>query len=426
MEDFSQFAPVSDSLESFDQFAKVEDSSKLPELPPVPADTQSDYSFVGFANPTTLPKAQKAAEQVMAEQEPGYFSNAFNYAAGEEQSDPNFLGKVWKGASQSPLYEHPFETLAGIGAGILTPMSWGPLGQMVLSGGAVGLGNVADQALVDESTDRTFKERATEAGMSGLGAGLFSGLGYGLAKGMQNYASPYIKAVKDYAAKKETVQAFKDWLQSIPAQRATDEVTMLRMLGSEKDNLRFPKIKELLDAGASGDDILDLIRNNKTVSDAVLEEVTSKMQELPKYRVFGPSDPMKYSTIEDYLAKGLGTKAATPTTGEVGQYVLENLQEPIAPTAQLIPESFKEFVARRMPGYAFMSNLPPVSKIASGLAGFEAKAAPVVMQGADYLAPAVARGLGSAGGVGGGILGSEATRSIQDELVPMRGLPPIF
>ena len=55
-------------------------SSKLPSLPEVPSDTPVDYSFVGFANPTTLPKAQKAASQVMAEQEPGYFSSALNYA----------------------------------------------------------------------------------------------------------------------------------------------------------------------------------------------------------------------------------------------------------------------------------------------------------------------------------------------------------
>ena len=69
-------------------------SSKLPSLPEVPSDTPVDYPFVGFANPTTLPKAQKAASQVMAEQEPGYFSSALDYARGEEQTDPNLLGEI--------------------------------------------------------------------------------------------------------------------------------------------------------------------------------------------------------------------------------------------------------------------------------------------------------------------------------------------
>ena len=397
------------------------DSTKLPSLPPVPADTQSDYSFVGFANPTTLPKAQKAAEQVMAEQEPGYFSNAFNYAAGEEQSDPNFLGKVWKGASQSPLYEHPFETGAGIAAGVLTPMSLGPLGpivQMAITGGSVGTGNVLDQALLDSDTTRTWKERTAETAGSTIGAGLLSGLGYGIASGMKNYAAPYLKAVADYGAKTKAIQSFRDWLGKAPINEAVAEVRGAKKLFPGASNIdqmvrdqAETKLQELVDLKMTGEDILTQMRQDPDVAQAVATQVSSKMsKELPEYAgLFGEGN-------------------ASPTVGEVGRYILENTEIPPSVRASdyVLPDWLARYAQLKMPSLGAIGEATPLGGMARGIGDY---VAPRILHTVDYLAPVVSKGLGSAGGVTGGILGSESTRSVQDlkkDLESRFEMPPVY
>lgn len=424
MEDWSQFAPV-DSVESFDQFEEVKDSTKLPSLPEIPSDTPVDYSFVGFANPTTLPKAQKAAEQVMAEQEPGYFSSALDYARGDEQVDPNLLGKVWKAASQSALYEHPFETGAGIAAGLLNPMA-GPMGQMAMSGVAVGAGNVLDQALLDSDTTRTWKERTVETAGSTVGAGLLSGLGYGIASGMDRYAAPYFKAMADYGAKTKAVQAFKKWLSEIPKEKAAYELGMLRSLGTDPANLRVPKITSLLSEAKPGEDILSLIRNNKEIGDAVAEQVGYKMiDEIPAHQVFGPPNLEGMSLAEALVAS---RAPELPSKWNIGQYILENTKNPVAPVASeyAIPDALKDYFARTSPGMALTSKLPVVRNMATSLADWSS---PWLLSGARSLAPGASKGLGSVFGVTGGIIGSEGTRYVQDlkkDLESRFEMPPVY
>jgi len=415
MEDWSQFTPVEDSVESFDQFEEVKDSTKLPQLPEVPSDTPVDYSFVGFANPTTLPKAQKAAEQVMAEQEPGYFSKAYNYAAGEEQSDPNFLGKVWKGASQSALYEHPFETGAGIAAGLLNPMAMaGPIAQTAMSGVAVGAGNILDQALLDSDTTRTWKERTAETVGSTIGAGLLSGLGYGIASGMKNYAAPYLKAVADYRAKSKAVQAFRDWIGDAPIKDAAAEVRATKKLfpgASDIDQMvrdqAEDKLQELVDLKMHGADILTLMRQSPEAAQSVVTRVSKKMSdELPEYSgLFGP-------------------KNASPTTGEVGRYILENAELPQAVRSSdyILPDWLARYAQRKMPSLGAIGEATPLGGMARGIGNY---VGPKILPTVDYLAPLASKGLGSVLGVTGGIVGSEATRATQDKLKNYQ-LPPVY
>lgn len=420
MEDWSQFAPV-DSVESFDQFEEVKDSTKLPSLPEVPSDTPVDYSFVGFANPTTLPKAQKAAEQVMAEQEPGYFTRAFDYAAGEEQTDPNLLGKVWKGASQSALYEHPFETGAGVAAGLLNPMA-GPIAQTAMSGVAVGAGNVLDQALLDSDTTRTWKERTAETAGSTIGAGLLSGLGYGIASGMKNYAAPYLKAVADYGAKTKAVQAFKKWLSEIPKEKAAYELGMLRSLGTDPANLRVPKITSLLSEAKPGEDILSLIRNNKEIGDAVAEQVGYKMiDEIPAHQVFGPPNLEGMSLGEALVAS---RAPELPSKWNIGQYILENTEIPQAVRSSdyILPDWLARYAQRKMPSLGIIGEATPLGGMARGIGNY---VGPRILPAVDYLAPVASKGLGSVLGVTGGIVGSEATRAVQDKLRNYQ-LPPVY
>ena len=398
--------------------SEIVDSTKLPSLPEVPSDTPVDYSFVGFANPTTLPKAQKAAEQVMAENEPGYVSSAWNYATGEEQPDPNLLGKVLKGASQSALYEHPFETGAGIVAGVLTPMSLGPLYQMAVSGGSVGAGNVLDQALLDSDTTRTWKERTAETAGSTMGAGLLSGLGYGIASGMKNYAAPYLKAVADYGAKTKAVQAFRDRLWKAPINEAVAEVRATKKLfpgESDIDQMirdqAETKLQELVDLKMTGKDILTQMRQDPDVAQAVKSLVSRKMSnELPEYAgLFGPRN-------------------ASPTTGEVGRYILENTEVPQAVRASdyVLPDWLARYAQRKMPSLGAIGEATRLGGMARGIGDY---VAPRILPTVDYLAPAVSKGLGSAGGVTGGILGSEATRSVQDlkkDLDSRFEMPPVY
>lgn len=162
---------------------------KLPELPPVPADTQSDYSFVGFANPTTLPKAQKAASQLMAEQEQGYIPKALAYASGEAQEDPNALGQFIKGnvTGVQRMVDRPIETAATVGSAFL-PASW----PSVLYGGVLtGTGTALD-ALHGE--DITSRDAYTSAALGGLG----TGIGTIVGKVGNKIATPVIDALKKY------------------------------------------------------------------------------------------------------------------------------------------------------------------------------------------------------------------------------------
>lgn len=389
------------------------DSTKLPSLPEVPSDTPVDYSFVGFANPTTLPKAQKAAEQVMAEQEPGYFSSALDYVRGDEQVDPNLLGKVWKGASQSALYEHPFETGAGIAAGLLNPMA-GPMGKMAMSGVAVGAGNVLDQALLDSDTTRTWKERTTETVGSTVGAGLLSGLGYGIASGMKNYAAPYLKAVSDYRAKSKAVQAFRDWIGDAPIKDAAAEVRATKKLypgESDIDQMIIDqaedKLQELVDLKMHGADILTMMRQSPEAAKSVVTLVSKKLSnELPEYSgLFGP-------------------KNASPTTGEVGRYILENTEVPQAVRSSdyILPDWLARYAQRKMPSLGIIGEATPLGGMARGIGNY---VGPRFLPAVDYLAPLASKGLSSVLGVTGGIVGSEATRHVQDKLKNYQ-LPPVY
>lgn len=433
--------------------SSVSEIVSTPELPEVPADTPSDISVVGFANPTTLAKAQRYVDSQNADTsvsqgllprilegasrsplyepeyapgyEPGYealasgVGNALNYAAGEEQEDPSLLGRMWKGASQSALYEHPIETGAGIAAGILTPMSLGALGQMGVTGSAVGAGNLLDQALRDSDTTRTWKERASEAAGSAVGAGLLSGLGYGIASGMKNYAAPYMKAVSDYAAKTKALQGFNTWLRGRAIRKALGNLGTVErnksayelideVLGGQAplaDKLSSESINRLKDL-RTGKDLLDIMREDPHTADVIENLISRKMQlELPEYSVFGSG-------------------SATPTTGEVGRYILEHSQEPakVVPSQYILPDWAARYAQRAFPGTTAAAEMSGVGKIARGLGDY---IGPKFLPAVDYLAPAVSKGLGSAGGVTGGIIGSEGVQAIQD-LQSRQEMPPVY
>lgn len=429
MEDFSQFAPVSDSLESFDQFAKVEDSSKLPELPPVPSDTPVDYSFVGFANPTTLPKAQKAASQVMAEQEqrdnpsPVDWSH-FGFTNPTGETYEQLLAESPSKDNRIVQYiaKHPIETCAGLAAGLLTP---GIPASIAIAGLSAGAGNIADQAIFDTDTTRSLGNRLTETGVATGASALGAGLGYGISAGLNRYAAPYFKAVADYGEKTAAVQAFKKWLSEIPKEKAAYELGMLRSFGTDPANLRVPKITSLLSEAKPGEDILSLIRDNKEIGDAVAEQVGYKMiDEIPAHQVFGPPN-LEGMSLEEALVASRAPEL--PSKWNIGQYILENTKNPVAPVASeyAIPEALKDYFVRTNPGMAFTSKLPVVRNMATSLADW---ASPQLLSGARSLSSGIHKASPVAG-VASGILGSEATRSVQDlkkDLESRFEMPPVY
>lgn len=445
----AEFADLPQEMEA-DIGEITESNAQEAPLPEVPADTPSDISVVGFANPTTLAKAQRYVESQNEDSqespslvsrmlegashsplyepeyapgyEPGYESLAtgigrdLNYAAGEEQDSPSLLGRAWRAASQSPLYEHPIETGAGIAAGILTPMSLGALGQMGVTGAAVGAGNVLDQALLDSDTTRTLGDRASEAAGSAMGAGLLSGLGYGIASGMKNYAAPYMKAVSDYAAKTKALEQFKSWLENAPIKSAVAEIRATKRLfpgSSDVDQMVLDqaemKLQELID-NKIGKDVLETMYQDPDAAEAIANLVSRKMQnELPEYNVFGPM-------------------SASPSTGEVGRYILENTQAPkaVIPSEYILPDWLARYAQLKMPSLGAIGEATPLGGMARGIGDY---VAPRILPAVDYLAPAVSKGLGSAGGVTGGILGSESTRSVQDvkkDLESRFEMPPVY
>ncbi len=427
MEDWSQFAPV-DSVESFDQFEEVKDSTKLPSLPEVPSDTPVDYSFVGFANPTTLSKAQKAAEQVMAEQEQRYNPSPVDWS---HFGFTNPTGETYEQLlAESPskdnrivqyIAKHPFETGAGLAAGLLTPTGAGIPASIAIAGLSSGAGNIADQAIFDRDTTRSFGERATEAGVTTGASALGAGLGYGISAGLNRYAAPYFKAIADYGEKTAAVQAFKKWLSEIPKEKAAYELGMLRSLGTDPANLRVPKITSLLSEAKPGEDILSLIRNNKEIGDAVAEQVGYKMiDEIPAHQVFGPPN-LEGMSLEEALVASRAPEL--PSKWNIGQYILENTKNPVAPVASeyAIPDALKDYLARTSPGIALTSKLPVVRNMAASLADF---ASPKLLSGARSIAPVV-HSASPVAGVASGILGSEATRTVQDKLKNYE-LPPVY
>lgn len=168
--------------------------AQLPELPAVPADTPSEYSFVGFANPTTLPKAQKAAEQLMAEQERPYLQKALAYVGGEEQEDPNLLGKFIKGnvTGVKRMADRPIETAATVGSALL-PASW----PAILYGGTLtGTGTALD-ALHNE--DISTKDVYSSTALGALG----TGIGTAVGKIGNRIATPVVDALKKHTMKSE-------------------------------------------------------------------------------------------------------------------------------------------------------------------------------------------------------------------------------
>lgn len=428
MEDWSQFAPV-DSVESFDQFEEVKDSTKLPSLPEVPSDTPVDYSFVGFANPTTLPKAQKAAEQVMAEQEqrdnpsPVDWSHfGFTNPTGEtyEQllaESPN---------RDNPLVQyvakHPIQTGAGLAAGLLTPTGAGIPASIAIAGLSSGAGNIADQAIFDTDTTRSLGNRLTEAGVATGSSALGAGLGYGISAGLNRYAAPYFKAVADYGAKTKAVQAFKDWLAQKATRKAgsllfdasnvADDLASAGLSNQEVSRMAVEPTEQMLKdivSSAREGKILDILRTNEQVAPTVRRLAALRLRETsPEYRVFA------------------GT-AEGPTTGEVGRYLIENTQNPVAPLARdyAIPDALKNYLARTSPGMALTSKLPVVRNMATSLADW---ASPQLLSGARSLSSGIHKASPVAG-VASGILGSEATRSVQDvkkDLESRFEMPPVY
>ncbi len=403
-------------------------SSKLPSLPPVPADTQSDYLFVGFANPTTLPKAQKAAEQVMAEQEqrdnpsPVDWSH-FGFTNPTGETYEQLLAESPSKDNRIVQYiaKHPIETGAGLAAGLLTPGAGIPAA-IAIQGLSAGAGNLADQYLIDQDTTRSIGERLAEAGVATGSSSLGTGLGYGLSAGLNSYAAPYFRALEAYASKTAAVQAFKDWL----AQKATRKAgSMLFEASNVADDLAEaglsneyvarmgiePTEKMLKDVVSSAREgkILDLLRTNEQVAPTVRRLAALRLREtLPEYKVFA------------------GT-AQGPTTGEVGRYILENTQNPVAPLARdyAVPDALKDYLARTNPGGALASKVPLVRNMATSIADW---ASPKLLSGARSLSSG-AESISPSVGVASGILGSEATRSVQDlkkDLDSRFEMPPVY
>lgn len=325
MEDFSQFAPVSDSSESFDQFEKIGDTSEdfsqfapVSDLPEVSPDTKSDYTFVGFANPTTLPKAQRVAEQVMSEQEPGYWSSALNYAMGENQENPNWLGQYIKGVNTGAnrMVQRPFESAAIVGSSLL-PTSWPLLAQVGTTGIATGLGNLSDQAVAggDISTG--------EAIGSGIGSGIGAGLGYGVAKAASGFARPILDKLAQYreALAVRTSRLAKAEMDKLARD---SDMELTKLLSREKGHRLGDPVTEdeiLGELYGATPEQIALQSQNREVADVLAQR--EHLDAIKKYMM--ENNPNRYSEFADVY---------TPTDKEALDFYL-SAKEPIQIPAEI-------------------------------------------------------------------------------------------
>ena len=179
---------------------------KPDQLPEVDPSVDSQYTFVGFANPTSLRNAQKAAEQIATESEPSYLGKAFAYARGEDQTDPNLLGQIWKGGGTGiqRMVERPVESAATVGTALL-PVAWPSI---VAGSGMMGAGTALDMTHNPEVTAQDVKQSAI---LGGLG----TGVGVGMGKLATRFASPVLSKLKDFAVASER--------RAVDAARAANE-----------------------------------------------------------------------------------------------------------------------------------------------------------------------------------------------------------
>lgn len=291
------------------------------------------------------------------ESEQGYLSKAFDYASGETQEDPNMLGKVWRGATNSPLYTKPLETLGSIGSAFVPGA--GPVSQFVVApvAGAVGsaVGNVADQLIQTGDVD------AKEAGKAGLWGGITNGIGAGIGWGIGKVGAPIAKKLGEYASAVKANTEFLNMLKSEAGSQVGAEYRLAKALakgGSDQDamvkDIAEDRMQEVAEAIASGRDITEIIQSDPEIAQAVANRVSRHMQEtVPSLKVFGP-------------------RAISPTNSEVGAYIAERAATPTVPD---FTKTLGDFMPQsKILGY---ENLPIIpSALVKGIGQSATKLAP--------------------------------------------------
>ena len=272
-------------------------------------DDSTKNAYQEYKTKVTNPTAQPQPEQ-------GYVAKAFDYARGDEQEDPNLLGKAWRGATNSPLFTRPLETVGSIGSAFIPGA--GPVAQfaipMLAGAGLSGAGNAVDQAVQTGEVNNEEVLRATA--MGGLTNALGAGLGYGLKK----VGAPVMKKLGEYADKMKQHTEFMGMLGDEAGSIAAAKFRLSKALGFGDpaiNDLIGDVPTELVESGlkkvAKGLDLPDVLKNDEVLANSVASKASKYMQEtIPELQVFGKGQ-------------------VAPTESEVAKYVAERMTPPTPP-----------------------------------------------------------------------------------------------
>ena len=113
---------------------------------------------------------------------------AYNYAAGEEQEDPNTLGKIWKGSAHT-IVDRPADLALGLAAPFL-PLS---MGGVALASGAGAMTNAVNKMHLSGDAPSEYQ---TKSYGENLADNLVTGGVSGLAHGLGTLGSKFTGAIK--------------------------------------------------------------------------------------------------------------------------------------------------------------------------------------------------------------------------------------
>lgn len=256
-----------------------------------------------------------------------YLKKAYDYAAGEEQEDPNVMGKIWKGSAHT-IVDRPADLALGLAAPLI-PLS---AGGVVLASGAGALTNAVNKMHLSGDEPNEYQTNGYgENLIDNLVSGGIAGLAHGLGTGVSKIAGAAKNKVLRDVAKNE----------ASAAKVAADKAYANRLVKGINTELEIPR-GELSLAAETHKKIL---AENPNIS---LPDLMSKLKQTANMQLLKKN-------YAEYLSSNSPVKILPEHVSEVDALKwYKSVMETTAPQKHILPENIGASLAGSIIGHSVL------------------------------------------------------------------------